>query len=83
VDPANDIAEFLTTRRAKVTPQQAGLPTHGKRRVPGLRREEVASLAGDAGLTIAVFSAEPASRSQEALSLLAGWAATPDPAETT
>jgi transcriptional regulator with XRE-family HTH domain len=42
----NDIAEFLTTRRARVTPEQAGLPTYGVRRVPGLRREEVASLAG-------------------------------------
>ena len=39
--------EFLTTRRAKITPEQAGLPTYGdKRRVPGLRREEVALLAG-------------------------------------
>jgi transcriptional regulator with XRE-family HTH domain len=46
VDPAEDIAEFLTTRRAKVTPEQAGLPTYGPRRVKGLRREEVASLAG-------------------------------------
>jgi len=46
VDAANDIAEFLTTRRAKITPEQAGLPSYGKRRVPGLRREEVASLAG-------------------------------------
>src|SRR3954463_12444589 len=46
VDTANDIAEFLTTRRAKITPGQAGLPSYGKRRVPGLRREEVASLAG-------------------------------------
>jgi transcriptional regulator with XRE-family HTH domain len=42
----SDIAEFLTTRRAKVTPEQAGLPTYGRRRVKGLRREEVASLAG-------------------------------------
>ena len=42
----SDIAEFLTTRRAKVTPEQAGLPTYGPRRVKGLRREEVASLAG-------------------------------------
>ena len=42
----NDIAEFLTSRRARITPEQAGLPTYGKRRVPGLRREEVASLAG-------------------------------------
>jgi transcriptional regulator with XRE-family HTH domain len=46
VDPANDITEFLTSRRAKVTPEQVGLPTYGPRRVKGLRREEVASLAG-------------------------------------
>lgn len=46
MDAANDIAEFLTTRRAKITPEQAGLPSYGQRRVPGLRREEVASLAG-------------------------------------
>jgi transcriptional regulator with XRE-family HTH domain len=42
----NDIAEFLASRRARVTPEQAGLPAYGSRRVPGLRREEVASLAG-------------------------------------
>ena len=42
----NEIAEFLTSRRARITPEQAGLPTYGRRRVPGLRREEVASLAG-------------------------------------
>ena len=46
MDPAKDIAEFLTSRRAKVTPEQVGLPTYGPRRVQGLRREEVASLAG-------------------------------------
>jgi transcriptional regulator with XRE-family HTH domain len=46
VDTASDIAEFLTTRRARITPEAAGLPRYGKRRVPGLRREEVASLAG-------------------------------------
>ena len=46
MDAANDIAEFLTTRRAKITPEQAGLPSYGKRRVTGLRREDVASLAG-------------------------------------
>lgn len=39
--------EFLTSRRARVSPEAAGLPVHGgKRRVPGLRREEVALLAG-------------------------------------
>ncbi len=46
MNPANDISEFLASRRAKVTPEQAGLPSFGARRVPGLRREEVASLAG-------------------------------------
>lgn len=42
------IREFLSTRRARITPAQAGLPTHGgdRRRVAGLRREEVAVLAG-------------------------------------
>jgi hypothetical protein len=39
VDAAKDIAEFLASRRAKVTPEQAGLPPYGPRRVPGLRRE--------------------------------------------
>ena len=38
LNAANDIAEFLTTRRARITPEQAGLPSYGQRRVPGLRR---------------------------------------------
>jgi transcriptional regulator with XRE-family HTH domain len=43
----NDLREFLRTRRARITPQQVGLPPQiGRRRVPGLRREEVALLAG-------------------------------------
>lgn len=47
VDTKSDIREFLASRRAKITPQQAGLPAYGSnRRVPGLRREEVALLAG-------------------------------------
>src|SRR4051812_21035016 len=46
MNPADDIAEFLASRRARITPEQAGLPSFGKRRVPGLRREEGASLAG-------------------------------------
>ena len=41
-----EIREFLTTRRARITPEQAGVPTGGPRRVPGLRRGEVATLAG-------------------------------------
>jgi transcriptional regulator with XRE-family HTH domain len=44
---AEDIREFLTTRRAKLSPERAGVPRYGrKRRVPGLRREEVALRAG-------------------------------------
>lgn len=43
---ANDLREFLMTRRAKITPEQAGLIAGGRRRVSGLRREEVARLAG-------------------------------------
>jgi transcriptional regulator with XRE-family HTH domain len=47
VDTRSDIREFLISRRAKITPDQAGLPAYGaKRRVTGLRREEVAMLAG-------------------------------------
>jgi transcriptional regulator with XRE-family HTH domain len=46
VDTTNDIAGFLSSRRARVTPEQVGLPAYGVRRVKGLRREEVASLAG-------------------------------------
>jgi hypothetical protein len=46
VDNRAEIREFLTTRRAKITPEQAGLQRGGgTRRVPGLRREEVAVLA--------------------------------------
>ncbi|NUP49518.1 MAG: helix-turn-helix domain-containing protein, partial [Catenulispora sp.] len=46
--PANrgEIRDFLASRRAKITPEQAGLPTSSRRRVTGLRREEVAVLAG-------------------------------------
>jgi transcriptional regulator with XRE-family HTH domain len=48
MDTRNEIREFLTTRRARITPEQAGLRTYGTgpRRVAGLRREEVALLAG-------------------------------------
>jgi transcriptional regulator with XRE-family HTH domain len=47
MDGRAEIRDFLTSRRAKITPEQAGLPIYGgNRRVTGLRREEVASLAG-------------------------------------
>src|SRR6266705_808479 len=47
-DVRGQIREFLSTRRARISPGQAGLPVYGgaRRRVPGLRREEVAVLAG-------------------------------------
>lgn len=47
MDTRNDIREFLTIRRSRLTPEQVGLPDFGgRRRVAGLRREEVALLAG-------------------------------------
>jgi transcriptional regulator with XRE-family HTH domain len=46
LETKQEIRDFLTSRRARITPEQAGLPTYGSRRVPGLRREEVAVLAG-------------------------------------
>ncbi|GAA2881769.1 helix-turn-helix transcriptional regulator [Streptosporangium fragile] len=46
MDHRSQVREFLTSRRARISPQQAGLPSHGTRRVPGLRRAEVAQLAG-------------------------------------
>ena len=47
MEDRDGIREFLASRRAKITPEQAGLPVYGtNRRVKGLRREEVAMLAG-------------------------------------
>ncbi|MFG2386790.1 helix-turn-helix domain-containing protein [Streptomyces avermitilis] len=47
MDHRRQIQEFLASRRARISPQSVGLPVAGrKRRVPGLRREEVAALAG-------------------------------------
>ncbi|MEQ3549250.1 helix-turn-helix transcriptional regulator [Pseudonocardia nematodicida] len=48
MDNRDDVSRFLTSRRAKISPERAGLPVHdpGRRRVPGLRRQEVATLAG-------------------------------------
>ncbi|MFC7375281.1 helix-turn-helix transcriptional regulator [Brachybacterium sp. GCM10030267] len=50
MDPSDgrrkELGAFLRARREKVSPQQAGLPALGRRRTPGLRREEVAQLAG-------------------------------------
>ena len=47
MDNRDEVRDFLSSRRAKLTPAQAGLTAYGaNRRVPGLRREEVAMLAG-------------------------------------
>ncbi|MDW0358359.1 helix-turn-helix transcriptional regulator [Halomonas venusta] len=46
----SDLTEFMLRHRQKLTPADVGLPTSGRRRTPGLRREEVAALAG-VGLT--------------------------------
>lgn len=46
MDTRSEIREFLTSRRARLTPEHVGLASYGPRRVPGLRREEVAVLAG-------------------------------------
>ncbi|GAA1721218.1 hypothetical protein GCM10009734_26610 [Nonomuraea bangladeshensis] len=47
IDHRAEVREFLSSRRARITPERAGLPSYGgNRRVKGLRREEVAMLAG-------------------------------------
>ena len=46
MDARSEIREFLTSRRARLKVTDVGLPDFGQRRVPGLRREEVAVLAG-------------------------------------
>jgi hypothetical protein len=57
----DDIAGSLSSRRARVTPEQAGLPTYGKRRVPGLRRLNIL-----ASWTATLDQAETAGRSDQA-----------------
>ncbi len=42
----DELASFLRSRRERISPEQVGLPVAGRRRTPGLRREEVAQLAG-------------------------------------
>jgi transcriptional regulator with XRE-family HTH domain len=46
MDNRTEMREFLASRRAKIRPEDVGLPAGGSRRVPGLRREELAALAG-------------------------------------
>ena len=75
MDTRDEIRDFLSTRRAKITPQQAGLPAYGgaHRRVPGLRREEVAMLAGvSADYYVRLERGDLAGVSEEVLDALAG-----------
>jgi transcriptional regulator with XRE-family HTH domain len=44
--PVTELGEFLRSRRDRLTPRDAGVRSYGRRRVPGLRREEIAQLAG-------------------------------------
>ena len=146
MDNRDEVRAFLSSRRAKITPEQAGVVLYGRnRRVPGLRRSEVADLAGvsveyyaqlergnlagspraswtrsagpcssarpsgstcltspapphpivgdlhlsydvmelsaDPGLALVAFSAEAGSPADDALRLLASWAATHEPAD--
>jgi hypothetical protein len=65
----NTPGEYLRARRELVDPAEVGLRVAGVRRTPGLRREEVATLAG--GQLLVIYHAEPGSASALALSLLA------------
>jgi hypothetical protein len=88
VDNRNEIRDFLTSRRAKITPEQAGLPAYGgRRRVSGYAGKRlpcspgsastitVMAVPADPGLSLIVYGAEPGSGSQDALKLLASWTA--------
>jgi len=46
VEPREELSDFLRSRRGRLTPDELGLRSYGARRVPGLRREELAQLAG-------------------------------------
>jgi transcriptional regulator with XRE-family HTH domain len=46
MDPRTELSAFLRSRRGRLHPEDVGLPSYGRRRVPGLRREELAQLAG-------------------------------------
>ncbi len=66
-----ELRQFLIDARARTTPQSVGLPTDGRRRVPGLRREEVAELIGVSEVWYARFESGRARMSIAALDRLA------------
>lgn len=58
MDNRHEVQQFLTALRARITPEQAGITTFGgERRVPGLRREEVAQLADCSTATTSAWNA--------------------------
>lgn len=56
LDRRAELKEFLRSRRARLNPEDIGLPSYGRRRVPGLRREELAQLAQLAGVSYAYYA---------------------------
>lgn len=73
-----------TTQRSKGSGQRAADPRRPHHPVVGLTLSfETMELSADAGLTMAAYTAEPGSTSEEALNLLAIWAATQDQSEAT
>ncbi|MEV3871973.1 transcriptional regulator [Streptomyces sp. NPDC049906] len=73
METSKDLKDFLMTRRAKITPEQVGLPGGGRRRVTGLRREEVALLAGvSAEYYVQIERGNVAGVSDEVLHAVAG-----------
>lgn len=59
---AAELRRFLIARRARLKPCDVGLPSVGVRRVPGLRREEVAQLAGVSEAWYTTFEVDAAGR---------------------
>ncbi|MFF9760750.1 helix-turn-helix transcriptional regulator [Streptomyces caelestis] len=73
MDRRSPLGEFLRARRARLSPDDVGLPRYGdRRRVPGLRREEVAMLAGvSAGYYTRLEQGQPVNASAEVLDAIA------------
>jgi hypothetical protein len=80
MDKANALGDYLRARRDLIRPEDIGLIPGSRRKVPGLRREELAMLAGISpgtdGLQMVIYHAEPGTESGQALALLGSIAAT-------
>ncbi|ONI84792.1 transcriptional regulator [Saccharothrix sp. ALI-22-I] len=72
MDQRSELAEFLRSRRAGISPEEAGVPLYGRRRVPGLRREELARLAGiSVSYYVRLEQGQPVNTSDSVLDALA------------